>query len=121
MTNKRICLDKPDFILRNRSGAVHTIFCKCCGALIAQQRKRSFWRARIYAEVKIRFADNTAHVTNICVNCIPELQRNPALLYQVYEADINDLCIDNPAMEMFLVDKEKPRIVAVDTKGRGIR
>lgn len=118
---KRLGLDKPDFILRNRAGGVHTVFCKCCGTIIAQQRRRQFWRSRMYAEIKIRFADSTAHVTNICQNCIPILQRNPELLHQIYEADIADLCIDNPDMEMFLVDKDKPRIVAVDTKGRGIR
>lgn len=114
-------LDKPNYIRRNPHGSVAVVFCKCCGYVIAMQKRTGFWRSKMYAEVKIRFADRTAHVTNICKNCIGDLQRSPDLIMKVYHADIDDMCIDNPAMEMFRAGKVNPRIVAIDTKGRGIR
>jgi hypothetical protein len=75
----------------------------------------------MYAEMKIKFADGTAHVTNLCKECTSKARNNPELLMAIYNADIDDLCIDNPAMEMFRANKERPRVVAVDNTGRGIR
>lgn len=114
-------LEKPNYIKRNSHGGVVMIYCKCCGYIIGMQKRTGFWRSRMYAEVKIRFADRTAHVTNICKKCIGTLQRDSDLLMKVYHSDIDDLCIDNPRMEMFREGKSKPRIVAIDTNGRGIR
>jgi hypothetical protein len=114
-------MEKPNYIQRNRSGGVRRVFCKVCAYVIAEQRGRMFWRSRLYSEMKIKFADGTAHVTNLCKECTSVARRDPELLMKIYEADIDDLCIDNQQMEIFRIGKEKPRVVAIDNTGRGIR
>lgn len=110
----------PQCIQRTRNGAISRIFCKCCGYIIAEQRGRTFWRSRVYAEVKIRFADQSAHVTHLCKGCVPMVQRDKAALMDLYNADLDEMCIDDPRCEMFR-PKEGPKIVAIDTRARGIR
>lgn len=110
----------PECTQKTRNGAIRRIFCKCCGYIISEQRGRTFWRSRIYAEIKIRFADGTAHVTHICRQCIPEVQRDKQALMDLYNADLDEMVLEDPRMEMFR-DKSEPKIVAIDTKARGIR
>lgn len=112
-------LEFPEFIQRTRTGAIKRIFCKCCGYIIAEQRGRIFWRSRVYAEIKMRFADGTAHVTQLCQGCLPKVRRNPDALMAMYNADLDDMAQDDPRIEMFR-EKSEPRVVAVDTQMRGI-
>lgn len=112
-------LECPEYIQRTRTGGIRRIFCKCCGYIIAEQRGRSFWRSRIYAEIKIKFDDGTMHVTNLCQGCVPNVRRDPELLLAVYHADIDDMVKEDPTADKFR-EKERPRVVAIDTKLRGI-
>lgn len=112
-------VEYPEFLQRTRNGGIKRIFCKCCGYIIAEQRGRIFWRSRMYAEIKIRFDDRTQHVTHLCANCLPKVRRNPEALMELYNADLDDMVLEDPRMEMFR-EKSGPRVVAVDTKMRGI-
>ena len=112
-------LECAEYLQRTRNGAIRRIFCKCCSYIIAEQRGRTFWRSRIYAEIKIKFADGTMHVTNLCSGCIPKVRKDRELLMALYQADIDDMVKEDPTAAKFR-DKAEPRVVAVDTKYRGI-
>jgi hypothetical protein len=112
-------LECPEYLQRTRNGAIRRIFCKVCSYIIAEQRGRIFWRSRIYAEMKLKFEDGTMHVTSLCQGCLPKVRRDPEALMAIYNADIDDMAKEDPRAEMFR-DKAKPRVVAVDTKMRGI-
>lgn len=74
----------------------------------------------MYAEIKIRFADKSAHVTHLCKKCVPEVRRDPEALMAIYNADIDDMVQDDPRCEMFR-EKSSPKVVAVDLQARGIK
>lgn len=114
-------LEKPDYIQRDSKGRVWRVFCKVCGYIICEQRKRTFWRSNIYSEMKIEWADGSAHVTNLCRNCIPLVRRDPEALMAIYQADIDDLCIDDPINDMWRYGKSSPRVTTTDHHARGIR
>lgn len=114
-------VDFPDCIQRTRIGSIKRIFCKVCGYIIAEHRGRSFWRSRMYAEVKIRFADKSAHVTHLCKACVPKVRGDQEVLMELYEADIRDMMVDDPKMAVYLDGKENPKIVATDYQARGLK
>jgi hypothetical protein len=74
----------------------------------------------MYAEIKIRFADKSAHVTHLCKGCIPKVRKDEEALMAIYNADIDDMCTEDPKCERFR-EKESPKVVAVDLQARGIR
>lgn len=116
-----IDLQRPNFVVRSKLGTLKQLYCKCCGRLIAEQRGRSFWRAKEYAEIKISFADTTSHVMSICRFCIPIVHKDPEALLQLYHAEIDDMVNELVVAEIFRYDKQSPRVTAVDTQARGIR
>lgn len=111
----------PQFFQRPGRGKGTRISCKVCGYIIAEQRGKTFWRSRMYVEIKIRFADTTCHITSICKTCVAPAQRNPDLLLAIYHADIDDQCIDEPSLVVLHDNKLKPKIVNIDASCRGMK
>ncbi len=108
-------LAMPDYIVRNKSGAIVEMFCKVCGANIYTAKGR---HKATYAEVKMKFNDgsNAFHVTNCCKKCATGL--TPATLLAMFHADLDDMVKDVPSLEA-IRGQSKPRVVVVNYGGRG--
>ncbi len=113
-------LAKAKYMTYDHLGRMIGIACKCCGNVIAEQRKQGFYYYPSYTEIKIQFGNYGAHVTNLCINCVRLAQRDPDLLNAIYEADMADLTT-LPSTAMLNRDQRaRPKIVVVETKQRGI-
>ncbi len=119
MTNERK-ISRPEYIERNDQGKIANIYCKACGVPIAVSRSAHMKRLVNYTEVRMRFADGTQHVTNMCRACVPKIRRSESVMMEIYYADIADMLKVNPALDVLLAGKTKPRIVAVDTSQKGL-
>ena len=109
----------PEYIQYDANGRMVKMICKCCGVPIGEDRDGTFYRFDNYAEMKMRFADRSMHVTNACAECIKLATRNQQMRIDMHHADIDDMIIEVPSMAMFY-SRLAPRVVAVDFKRRGI-
>ena len=109
-------LKKPEYITRDRNGAMVRMHCKCCGCTIFEQNKH----LPIYAEIKMKFLDgsNAHHVTNSCRKCSTIIANDPDLLLACFHADLDDMIKEDPRLEV-VRGQTKPRVVVINYGGRG--
>jgi hypothetical protein len=112
-------LAKPEYIETDAIGRMIVLYCKVCGMPIARDVRGVFVRSPDYAEIKIEFMDGDKHVTNLCKGCVDVVADDPALLMEVYHADIEHLAQEVPSLRG-LKAKLSPRITVVNTKRTGI-
>lgn len=113
-------LTRPDFVVYSNGLAIAT-YCKVCGKQIGRMdSKGRFMHLRNHTDMKIKFADGSAHVTCLCKGCVKAVYDKPAMLLALYEADIRDQMQFIPEMESYL-NKEKPRVSHIEFERRGIR
>lgn len=118
-------ISKPDFISYGPRGEVKTIYCKVCGVVIASTQMRPvgplpnapkvprFTRHSNYGEIKIKFADDSQHVTHGCKSCITS-GLDSQTLFDMYQADMDDIRFS------VAKDPNSVHIEQIDTKMNGI-
>jgi len=112
-------LERSIYLERDDSKLITKIYCKICGAVIAEKLGGEFRYRSNYAEAKFRFEDGSMHVTNLCKRCLPRLGNNPALMTLMHSADIEDLAITIPQIRRQLLRK-KPKLIATVIGTRGL-
>lgn len=117
-------LARPDYIEKDAIGRMIALYCKVCGAQIAADRAGGFVRGPNYAELKMQFMDvdfPDFHVTNLCTNCVEVVSRDRTgtILLEMHDADIDMMAEEVPQLSIHK-RRASPRVVAVDTKRRGI-
>ena len=111
---------KAKYLERNDHKQITKIFCKVCGAIIADSANGNRLRYRSnYAEAKIKFSDGSMHVTNVCKRCLPRLSASADLMNLVHKADIADLAEAVPELGRH-ADRKRPRLVATVIGTRGL-
>jgi hypothetical protein len=87
--------------------------------MIASQAARGFVYHKNYAEMKMRFPGPSWHVTQLCIRCLPLVRNDETALLALHDADIDDMMLD--LLEAFNWKlRDHPKVVAVDTKRKGI-
>lgn len=114
-----VYVNHPDYIQYDANGRMIAMLCKCCGAPIGEDRDGAFYRFKNYAEMKMRFADKSMHVTNGCADCITAATKSPLMRLEMHQADIDDMVKTVPALGMFR-NRMGSKVVAVDYKRIGI-
>lgn len=106
-------LARPDYIERDPIGRMIRLYCKVCGKLIGMDRRGGFHRLHNYGELKMKFLDGSDHVTNLCHDCIPLVAKSRELMMEVYQADVDDMGAEMPAMRL-LKFKLAPKFVVAN-------
>lgn len=114
-------LARPAYIVTNDRGAITEIYCKSCGTQIAHMENLRLKLHDNYVEMKLRFDDNSFHVTNICAGCMDAVASDPANLQALHDADIDQMSaeLNSDALEFYKA-RQNPRCVAADLKQRGL-
>lgn len=112
-------LSRPNFIEYDRQGRMIRLFCSVCGTQIGEDQRGNFIRFPNYGELKMQFADGSKHVTNLCHTCIPIVADSRELMFEVYQADIDDMARDMPSMALQKL-KFAPKFVEVDLTRSGL-
>lgn len=98
MTDPRKQLAKPLYVEFDARGRIAKLYCKGCGVEIAKLTPNGFARNNKYAEIKMRFSDNSAHVTNICSDCVKIAQRSANFRQLLHDADMDQMEAEDPQM-----------------------
>lgn len=112
-------LNKPHFVDYNESNQAIRVYCKVCGATIADTVRGHFHRFKNYAEMKMRFSNGSYHVTSGCNKCISLAIKDEDLRLAMHQADIDDMIREVPELASYRT-RSDPKVVKVDFSRRGI-
>lgn len=76
----------PNFAIRSGNSVVR-LYCKSCGAVIADIVRNRFRHLNNYTELTIRFEDGSFHIVNGCADCLT-MDTPVELLHELYQADM---------------------------------
>lgn len=112
-------LARPDYVVLDDRGRMIELYCKVCGQQIGGIVRLKFTRFKNYAEVKFTFDDKSNHVTNLCVDCVYDVNDSPRLMKLIHNADLDIMAQDNPA---FLEEKrrKRPRVTGLNADRSGL-
>jgi hypothetical protein len=114
-------LAMPNYVVEGDQRRMMVCHCKVCGTKIGEDFRGAFLRLPNYCEIKMQFIDGTNHVTNLCAECLGRgVTEDLAMLSAMYDADMALMVREVPELAEVLGPKLGPRVVAVDTKRRGI-
>lgn len=112
-------LARPDYIELDANGRMVTLYCAVCGTKIGEDRRGNFYRFHNYAELKMKFSDGAMHVTNLCTGCVGAVAASRSLMFEVYQADIDEMVRSLPSMNV-LRFKFSPEFVKLDVTRSGM-
>lgn len=94
-------LIRPDYVENDKIGRMVGLYCKVCGQKIGEDRRGAFYRFPNYAELKMKFLDGAMHVTNLCHDCTPKVADSRELMFECYQADVDDMSRGQPFMATY--------------------
>lgn len=120
-----ISLARRQFVVTDRKGGMTELYCKNCGTQIAgvMYTKKfpggKFTRMKNFAEMKMRFDDNSFHITVLCTGCIDAVAGNKLRMQAMYDADIEAMNMSDELADVY-AHRKNPKCVKVDKTQQGL-